>query len=121
MKLKKYLKGDHMKSFYKEKDGIIYEVDYRTELLSIILILSDDYKKIVGNKMVPLNNKFIYDDIYNKFSKYKNHKTIKLFNEIIKKHPYFNYDAPVTMILQLDENLKCNKLNDYIYKQILNF
>lgn len=108
-----------MKSIFKEKDGITYEVDYRTELLSIILILSDDYKKIVKNKMIPLNNKYIYDKIINLFGKFKEHNTIILFNNLIKIHPYFNYDAPVTTILQLDENFKCNKLNDYIYEQIL--
>lgn len=73
-----------MNSICKEKNGIIYEVDYRTELLSIILILSDDYKKLVRNKMPPLNNKFIYENVLKLFGQYKNHNTIKLFNELIR-------------------------------------
>ena len=108
-----------MKSFYKKNDNITFLVDYRTELLSIILILSDKYKELVGNKMVPLNNKYIYDRINLKFKKFKDHKTIHLFNDIISKHKYFNYDAPVTLFLSLDDNLTCNKLNDYLYNEIL--
>lgn len=108
-----------MESFAKKKNNITFTVDYRTELLSIILILSDEYKDLVGNKMIPLNNKYIYDRINNKFDKYKNHKTIQLFNQIISKHKYFNYDAPVTLFLSLDSDLKCNKLNNYLYDEIL--
>lgn len=108
-----------MESFAKKKNNITFTVDYRTEILSIILILSDKYKDLVGNKMIPLNNKYIYDRINNKFDKYKNHKTIQLFNQIISKHKYFNYDAPVTLFLSLDSDLKCNKLNSYLYDEIL--
>ena len=108
-----------MKSFYKKKDNITFTVDYRTELLSVILVLSDNYKKMVGNKMQPLNNKYIYDRIIERFSKYKNHKVMILFEDIIKKHKYFNYDAPITLFLSLDEDLKCDKLNDYLFNTIL--
>lgn len=104
----------------KKYNNITFLVDYRTELLSVILLLSDQYKNLVGNKMIPLNNKYIYERILLNFSKYKNHRTIKLFNEIISNHKYFNYDAPVTLFLSLDNNLKCSKLNDYLFVEILN-
>lgn len=109
-----------MNSYIKKDGNISYTVDFRTELLSIILILSDKYKYLVGNKMIPLNNKYIYDRIKLKFEKFKNHRTINLFNQIIDKHKYFNYDAPVTLFLSLDDNLKCSNLNDYLYIDILN-
>lgn len=109
-----------MNNYIKKDGNISYTVDFRTELLSIILILSDKYKYLVGNKMIPLNNKYIYDRIYLKFEKFKNHRTINLFNQIIEKHKYFNYDAPVTLFLSLDDDLKCSNLNDYLYIDILN-
>lgn len=109
-----------MKSFEKRINNIIFTVDYRTELLSIILILSENYKNLVGKKMIPLANKYIYDRVHTTFDRFKNHKTILLFEEIIMEHPYFNYDSPVTLFLSLDENLKCEKLNDYLYIDILN-
>ena len=109
-----------MNSYIKTDGNISYTVDFRTELLSIILILSDKYKYLVGNKMIPLNNKYIYDRIKLKFEKFKNHRTINLFNQIIDKYKFFNYDAPVTLFLSLDDNLKCSNLNDYLYIDILN-
>lgn len=108
-----------MKSFEKRIGNIIFTVDYRTELLSIILILSENYKKMVGKKMIPLGNKYIYDRVHSNFDRFKNHKTMVLFEDIIKKHPYFNYDSPVTLFLSLDENLKCERLNNYLYIDIL--
>lgn len=108
-----------MNSIKKEVNNIVFTVDYKTELLSVILILSDKYKELVGNKMIPLQNKYIYERINDRFNKFKNHKTIKMFDNIISKHEYFNYDAPITLFLSLDDNLKCDKLNDYLFKDIL--
>ena len=110
-----------MKCFQKKIGNIIFTVDYRTELLGIILVLSNNYKKLVDRKMISLENKYIYDRIHNNFDKFKNHKTILLFEEIIKKHPYFNYDAPVTLFLSLDENLKCKKRMDNLQFQDVGF
>lgn len=111
---------NNMSSIKKELNNIVFTVDYKTELLSVILILSDKYKELVGNKMIPLQNKYIYERISDRFGQFKNHKIVKIFDNIISKHKYFNYDAPITLFLSLDDNLKCDKLNDYLYIDILN-
>lgn len=66
---------------YKKDGNIDYTVNFRTELLGIILILSDKYKNLVGNKMIPLNNKYIYDHINLKFIEQLNY-LIKLLIDI---------------------------------------
>ena len=66
---------------YKKDGNIAYTVNFRTELLGIILILSDKYKNLVGNKMIPLNNKYIYDRINLKFIEQLNY-LIKLLIDI---------------------------------------
>ena len=38
--------------------------------------------------------------------------------ELVEKHQ-FNYDAPYTLFLQLDEHFKCDKLDDYVFMERL--
>lgn len=71
-----------MNSYKKQVDNITIIVDFKTELLGIIEIISPRYKSIVGHTLTPLGNKFIYDNIIEKFNKYSNHELIELFDEI---------------------------------------
>ena len=89
-------------------------VDRRTELLGIIQIISD-YRKIYPNLLEKLGNKEYVEKIEVKFSKYKNHQLIKLFNEIVTNNN-FNYDAPVNLFLQLNDDFSFINLQDYPFK-----
>ena len=106
-----------MNSYIKQVDNIAITVDFRTELLGIIEIISPQYKLIAGHTLNPLGNKFIYDNIIEKFSRYSNHKLIKLFDEITQKYGFVK-DSLVHMFLELDNDLKIDKLSDYIMKQL---
>ena len=64
-------------------------------------------------------NKFFTDQITNNFHKYKNDEVIKEFEQIVKIHD-FNYDAPYTLFLNLNNNFESKKLNDYVFKERLN-
>lgn len=103
-----------MKVIEKEVNGIKIRIDYRMELLGIIMHISN-YKEKYPFLFVEYKcNKFYYDLINKYFSKYKDDEVIKEFESIVKTHS-FNYDAPINMFLQLDENFKTNKLNDYVF------
>ena len=78
------------------------KVDKRTELLGIMLLISDYSKK--NSKLIEeCGNKDYRDSILKNFSKFKEDITIKLLNYIINNY-CFNYDAPIYLISQLNED-----------------
>ena len=93
-------------------------VDRRTELLGIIQIISD-YKKTYPHLLKKLGNKKYVEEIEQKFSMYKDHKVIKLFNEIVANNN-FGYDAPVHLFLQINDDFTFTTLEDYPFKTRLN-
>lgn len=112
------MKGkNNMESVNIQVNDINIEVDYRTELLGIIMWISNYHQKydILFQKY---GNQFYVDEIIKRFQKFSNHKVIKDFERIVDTHG-FNYDAPLYLFLQLDENLKVDKLTDYCYKERL--
>lgn len=106
-----------MDSYKKQIDNIKITVDFRTELLGIIEIISPKYKTIAGHTLEPLGNKFIYDDILEKFEKYKEHRLIKLFDEITLKYSFMK-DSLVHLFLELDNDFKTDKLSSYTMEQL---
>lgn len=106
-----------MKSIEKNIEKITITVDYRSELLGIIMWLSD-YHNQFPHLFQPYANKFFTDNIIQKFNEFKNEPAILEFNELVKKHG-FSYDAPISLFLQINENFDCNDVNDYILKERL--
>lgn len=106
-----------MKSIETRDKNIVAIVDYRTELLGIIMWLSG-YTKILPECFTIYENKFYVDNILERFSKFKNEEVIKDFLNLVEKHK-FNYDAPYALFLQLDEHFKCDRLDDYVFKERL--
>ena len=106
-----------MKSVEMRDENIIATVDYRTELLGIIMWLSD-YHNLIPECFRIYENEFYIDNIMNKFSRFKDEEIIKDFMELVEKHK-FNYDAPYALFLQLDEHFKCDNLDDYVFKERL--
>ena len=113
MKENKY----YLESIIKEVNGIKITIDFKTELLGIIMIIGN-YKERYPFLFLNYENKFYVDNIINTFSKYKDDDIIKEFDTLVKKHS-FNYDAPFSLFLQLDNNLKCNKLDAYTFNDRL--
>lgn len=106
-----------MKSIEKNIEKITITVDYRSELLGIIMWLSD-YHNQFPHLFQPYANKFFTDNIIQKFNEFKKEPAILEFNELVKKHG-FSYDAPISLFLQINENFDCNDVNDYILKERL--
>ena len=106
-----------MESIFVRDKNIVATVDYRTELLGILMWLSD-YHNILPELFNVYENKFYVDNILSRFSKYKDDEVIKDFMELVKKHK-FSYDAPYALFLQLDGHFKCDKLDDYTFKERL--
>lgn len=103
----------------KTKNGITVTVDYRTELLGIIMYLSEYDKKCPIRYIEEAPNKSYIEKIINDFSSYKDDSIIKQFKSLYEYPHDFSYDAPINMFLQLDENFDCEKLNDYIFEERL--
>lgn len=100
----------------QKKVGLINVcVDFRTELLGIIQVLSNNPLTETNDNYG--NQKYL-EEIKERFGKYKNHTVVEMDAYYREKYG-FNYDAPITMFLQLDEHFKTNQLNDYILNKRL--
>lgn len=92
-------------------------VSKKTELMGIMLLISD-YKEKYPFLVEEMNNKEYRNEILNTFSKFKNTKTIKLLNKIINTL-CFNYDAPIYLIEQVNDDLSYDNLPSYPFKERL--
>ena len=106
-----------MKSIEERDKNIVAIVDYRTELLGILMWISD-YHNMLPELFRIYENKFYIDNILEKFSQYKDDEILKEFMNLVKKHE-FEYDAPYALFLQLDEHFNCDSLDDYVFKERL--
>ena len=79
------------------------KVDKRIELLGVCLRLSC-YKEKLPSLVIELKNYPYLEEVEKWFAPFKEHKAIKTLNEIIKTLS-FGYDAPVFLMLQVDDNL----------------
>lgn len=87
-------------------------VDKRTELMNIMLFQSDYGIKHPDLVTYGKNTEEYHRKIDDHFSKFKDSKAIKLLNQVIQTTS-FSYDAPIELILQLEEDYSIKKLNSY--------
>lgn len=92
-------------------------VDKRTELLGVLLLISD-YGKLNPELVEVCHNEGYRAKVFKQFGAFKNDKAVKLFNQMCEKLN-FNYDAPIALILQLDENFKFDTLPPYPFEDRL--
>lgn len=95
-------------------DNILITVDKRTELLGILLLISN-YNKNYGFLIEECGNKDYREKIFTNFSQFKNERAVKLLNQIFDKLN-FSYDAPVSLFLQLNEDFSFSELDNYPFK-----
>ena len=109
-----------MDSVKKEVNGITVTVDKRTMLLGIIMHISN-YPILWkdSQQFEDSENKYLINEMKNKFNKFKDEDVIKLFDELTADGD-FSFDAPLALFLQLDDNYKTDKLDDYVFKDRLN-
>ena len=93
-------------------------VDKKSELLGIMLLISN-YNEQCPELIEEMGNKEYRNKILNQFSQYKNEKTIKLLNRIIHRFS-FNYDAPIYLISELNDDFSFSNLPSYPFKERLN-
>ena len=106
-----------MEHVQKKSGNITVKVDYRTELLGIIMCISN-YRNKFPSMFKPYENQFYVQNIIDKFGKYKEENVIKQFDDLVAHHG-FAYDAPLGLFLQLDDHFKCKQLSDYIFYERL--
>lgn len=92
-------------------------VDKRTELMGVLLLISD-YGKQNPRLVEVCHNEEYREKVFKHFATFKNEKAVKLLNEICNKFN-FNYDAPIALIWQLDENYKFDTLLPYPFEERL--
>ena len=86
-----------MESVCVKYDSLVFEVNYYTELLGVLGILSDDQDAIC-DAGAEWGNSIYRNQVLEFFSKFKNHKAVKWL-EILSNQYNFNYDAPVNLVL----------------------
>ncbi len=90
------------------KHGDIYfTVDYYTELLGVMGILSDRQYDICEMGLERCQKQY-RDEILSRFSRYKNHKAVHLLELFSDKYD-FNYDAPVELALRIGRGADIDK------------
>ena len=93
-------------------------VDKRTELMSVVLALSQ------GNEYIEEHFCFDVKDEYRKevfdyFSKYKQHKCVKLAKILAEKEVGFNFDNPIRLAFCLNKKLEFNgKVEEYLLNEL---
>ena len=92
---------------------IKYTLDKRTEIMEIMLTLTDYFDRIPKLR-VPTEFDYAVD-VKNYFSHYKNHRAVKLLTEIIHELS-FNYDAPIALMWQLNSDYTINELLKYPFE-----
>lgn len=93
-------------------------VDKRTELLSIIEIISD-YGKKYPFLLEKYGNKNYVMEIETKFRYYKNHKVVELFNYLTRNYD-FCFSTPIQLFLQLDEDFSFSHIAEDLFSKKLN-
>lgn len=108
-----------MDSVKKEVNGITITVDKRTMLLGIIMHISN-YPNLWKDtqQFEDSENKYLINEIKEQFDKFKDEDVIKMFDELTADGG-FSFDAPLALFLQLDDNYKADKLDDYVFKDRL--
>ena len=97
-----------------------FSVDKRTELISIILTLSQGNEYIEEHFSFDVQDKY-RQKVYNHFSKFKNHKAVELASEIAKSDEGFNFDNPIRLAFSLNENLEFEGIiEDYLLNELEN-
>ena len=93
-------------------------VDRRTELLSIIEIISD-YGKKYPFLLEKYGNKNYVMEIEKKFRYYQNHKVVKLFNYLTLNYD-FSFSTPIKLFLQLNDDFSFSYLTDELFSKKFN-
>ena len=98
---------------------IKFVVDKRTEVMEVLQKISSYFMRY-PRLNVAFDLPYI-KDVENYFSKYKNHKAVKLLEKVFTKLS-FNYDAPMALVLQMNEDFTydINKLKGYPFEDRLN-
>ena len=85
-------------------NGIMFKVDKRTELMSIILALSECNEYAEEHFNLSINESY-RERVKVWFSKFKNHNCIKIAKQLGMVEEGFAYDNPILLAFQLSENL----------------
>lgn len=97
-----------------------FVVDKRTELISVILSLSQ------GNEYIEEHFSFSAKDeyrerVYEHFSKFKNHNAIRIAKHIAENDRGFNYDNPIRLAFSLNKQLEfTDNIEEYLLKELKN-
>mgnify|MGYP004608690257 FL=1 len=95
-------------------------VDKRTELMCIILALSQGNEYIEEHFSFDIKDEY-RQQVYNHFSKYKNHKAVELARQIAKNDEGFSFDNPIRLAFALNEELVFDgKIEEYLLLELKN-
>ena len=95
-------------------------VDKRTELMGIVLALSQSNEYIKEHFTFNITEEYRHRALEH-FSKFKNHKCIKLVREIAKTDIGFNFDNPIRLAFSLNNSLNFSgKIEKYLLDELEN-
>ena len=92
-----------MEHVQKKSGNITVKVDYRTELLGIIMCISN-YRNKFPSMFQPYENQFYVQNIIDKFGKYKEENVI--FGGRLGQYKYYDMDKIIEEALSLVEKVR---------------
>lgn len=99
----------------KSINGITISIDYKVELIGLLITLSDEFEKFAPLFCFDESNDQYINELKVKFYYLKNHKTFLKFMEIKEKY-YLHYDKPIEMMLSLNEDFEFKKESNFKFK-----
>lgn len=107
--------GDSMENIKKLINGITIEVDYKLELIGLLLTLSDESVSYPRLFMFDENNSLHVDKLRERFGYLIKHETVQKFFYLKEKY-YFHYDKPIEFALGLDDNFEFKEGSNFKFK-----
>ncbi len=96
-----------MKRFYMKKDGITFSFDYYVEMLGVISILCEDQELIEFAGAPRCNDEYIR--AVKEYFSNCDYKRVTELLSLFSDEYYFNYDAPIMLMLSLSNNATIDK------------
>ena len=99
----------------KTINEIIITVDYKVELLGLLITLSDEKELYPSKFNFNVTNDSYIKELEEKFRHLKSHRTVQKFFYLKEKY-YLHYEKPIELALSLDDNFEFKDESNYKFK-----
>ena len=104
-----------MNNFEKSINDITISIDYKVELIGLLITLSNEKELYPSKFNFNETNDSYIRELEETFSYIRNHKTVQKFFYLKEKY-YLHYEKPIELALSLDDNFEFKDESNYKFK-----